>query len=505
MKYRVHSLYDQRIAVIAFVAAACLCAHAGESTVDANAQFARDFYASRVSMLMTSDSSNTLGGGGVYVPYYEGFIQCLPDEVDLCGFRASGSTGNTGVNDYMRFSGGSSSQLVSGRVFEFAPGLPINLIHNPPPGPRYEIQVIPEGMLRSNGTNRFSSNGLTNLAGIYPDADNWGQNETLILRTPFYVSDDGSMIESVSMSLLTDHDGSAGLAVHSFDPQPRMDIQFSTDHIGLQLVDAVFENTPTTRIGVRFSGDTDLDDSDEPGKRVVWFNPILYKQKFANANHGFYIDNISAGGFSVFDQISALDPDLIDDFFQTVPRPFNASMIWLGQNAESDEWNGELGQIWGERIEELGDIMIQAGIDAGYAQAVTPVLITPPRAEGTYPNSRFAAMNEALDEIASRRGWVHFDFHSLVGDSLGNINPDFVGGNPHPSQSGTTFVLEKFYRHLNCLRAEFSGDDTRNFFDVSAFLMLYNSNDPKADMNGDGALNFFDVSAFLTAFNADCP
>lgn len=44
-----------------------------------------------------------------------------------------------------------------------------------------------------------------------------------------------------------------------------------------------------------------------------------------------------------------------------------------------------------------------------------------------------------------------------------------------------------------------------NFFDVSAFLSAYNSQDPAADFNGDGSFNFFDVSEFLTVFNAGCP
>lgn len=44
-----------------------------------------------------------------------------------------------------------------------------------------------------------------------------------------------------------------------------------------------------------------------------------------------------------------------------------------------------------------------------------------------------------------------------------------------------------------------------NFFDVSAFLVAYNAQDPIADFNADGMVNFFDVSAFLTAFNNGCP
>ena len=53
--------------------------------------------------------------------------------------------------------------------------------------------------------------------------------------------------------------------------------------------------------------------------------------------------------------------------------------------------------------------------------------------------------------------------------------------------------------------ADLNGDGALDFFDVSAFLVAYNAQDPVADFNDDGMFNFFDVSAFLTAFNAGCP
>jgi choice-of-anchor B domain-containing protein len=44
-----------------------------------------------------------------------------------------------------------------------------------------------------------------------------------------------------------------------------------------------------------------------------------------------------------------------------------------------------------------------------------------------------------------------------------------------------------------------------NFFDVSAFLSAFNSQEVSADLNGDGNFDFFDISSFLTQFNAGCP
>ena len=51
-------------------------------------------------------------------------------------------------------------------------------------------------------------------------------------------------------------------------------------------------------------------------------------------------------------------------------------------------------------------------------------------------------------------------------------------------------------------------DGQLNFFDLSAYLGLFNAQDPAADFfpdGGDGQFNFFDVSAYLAAYNAGCP
>ncbi len=48
--------------------------------------------------------------------------------------------------------------------------------------------------------------------------------------------------------------------------------------------------------------------------------------------------------------------------------------------------------------------------------------------------------------------------------------------------------------------ADFTGDGAVDFFDISAFLAAFNSQQAAADFDGDGEYSFFDVSAFLTAF-----
>ncbi|MBL4809095.1 MAG: PQQ-dependent sugar dehydrogenase [Phycisphaerales bacterium] len=56
----------------------------------------------------------------------------------------------------------------------------------------------------------------------------------------------------------------------------------------------------------------------------------------------------------------------------------------------------------------------------------------------------------------------------------------------------------------SCL-PDMNGDETLDFFDISAFLTAFSAGDLSADFTGDGALDFFDISAFLTAFATGCP
>ena len=53
--------------------------------------------------------------------------------------------------------------------------------------------------------------------------------------------------------------------------------------------------------------------------------------------------------------------------------------------------------------------------------------------------------------------------------------------------------------------ADLNEDTVLNFFDVSAFIIAFTSEDFLADFNNDGELNFFDVSEFIVAFNNGCP
>ncbi len=54
-----------------------------------------------------------------------------------------------------------------------------------------------------------------------------------------------------------------------------------------------------------------------------------------------------------------------------------------------------------------------------------------------------------------------------------------------------------------CL-TDFYIDGELDFFDVSAFLDAFQTQDPMADLNGDGNFNFFDVSMFIVEYQSGC-
>lgn len=57
----------------------------------------------------------------------------------------------------------------------------------------------------------------------------------------------------------------------------------------------------------------------------------------------------------------------------------------------------------------------------------------------------------------------------------------------------------------NICQPDFNNDGALDFFDISAFLVAFESEDPTANFNGDANFDFFDVSAFLSAFSQGCP
>lgn len=87
--------------------------------------------------------------------------------------------------------------------------------------------------------------------------------------------------------------------------------------------------------------------------------------------------------------------------------------------------------------------------------------------------------------------------------AAGNLDPSDASGSPTMADRD---VLAGLVGPVPCSSADLAEPfGELSFFDVSAFLLAFNSGDAAADINIDGELNFFDVSQFLALFSAGCP
>lgn len=83
----------------------------------------------------------------------------------------------------------------------------------------------------------------------------------------------------------------------------------------------------------------------------------------------------------------------------------------------------------------------------------------------------------------------------LSHSGLGQLDTDLKSGS-----LTTNFTIDA----ENPCPADLNGDETLDFFDVSAFLTAFSANDPIADFNADGLYDFFDISAFLSLYAQGC-
>ena len=74
----------------------------------------------------------------------------------------------------------------------------------------------------------------------------------------------------------------------------------------------------------------------------------------------------------------------------------------------------------------------------------------------------------------------------------------------NPDRFNLSVLLNRIDPPPAC-RADITRDGELNFFDISAFLVLFSAHHSIADINDDCRFDFFDISAFLQAFSAGCP
>lgn len=95
------------------------------------------------------------------------------------------------------------------------------------------------------------------------------------------------------------------------------------------------------------------------------------------------------------------------------------------------------------------------------------------------------------------------DDPGFVLQTLDGVGISALGGAGRAWGMGAT-GLQKYQIPTDDCAADFNGDGTADFFDVTEYLAAYAAGDPSADLTGDGSIDFFDLQLFLTLFGLGC-
>jgi hypothetical protein len=161
-------------------------------------------------------------------------------------------------------------------------------------------------------------------------------------------------------------------------------------------------------------------------------------------------------------------------------------------------------------------------IDGDLADSMKTIGINFGAPDGTAIHNGDGTWTWEIDSSTSDAGTGQEDRFVIYSppDSFGYVY--YAGGfwfggfecNSEPLPDGPGYTPAAMFEHrlfgpsvscLSCCLADINGDGLVDFFDVSLFIQLFQSQDPLADMNNDGQWDFFDVSQFVQEFSAGCP
>lgn len=154
-------------------------------------------------------------------------------------------------------------------------------------------------------------------------------------------------------------------------------------------------------------------------------------------------------------------------------------------------------------LQAVGNFMDEAGGAADWNPADASFAMTPLGQGRYFYDATISTPGSYAFKASYGSGWSH-----QVGTDGFNDDARVLAFETAETNQKVRLIVDLRAQRLEALAnlcpPDINNDGTLNFFDVSAFLAAFNSDNPLADFTGDGDLNFFDVSAFLMAFNAGC-
>jgi len=238
-------------------------------------------------------------------------------------------------------------------------------------------------------------------------------------------------------------------------------------------------------------------------------------------DRGLVVSHISQAGWSAFDHLNTLNQDALDAIIE-MNEGVDTLILVLGHNRE-DDFNASTNPLaYPINMKALADRVRSRHLALGFAEPkVVMVAPWPLGSEGQ--NARLALQTRDLFELCATEGYGFinlFDFFGrqpLIGmmtTPRGTFEYTMDSFLTHPNNAATASHLAQDIE-WNFARANWTDAcpadlaapfGELNFFDLSAYLALFNAGDPAADLaQPAGVFNFFDLAAYLASYNAGCP
>jgi hypothetical protein len=236
---------------------------------------------------------------------------------------------------------------------------------------------------------------------------------------------------------------------------------------------------------------------------------------------GLVFSGISQSGWSVYDHLNTLNADSIRSVV-AMNEGVDLVIMMFGHNREDDLDDVTNPDALVHNLHALTERIRTIQADMGYGRP-DMLLIAPWMRGEDVGSARLLIVAQQMREIAQAAGFGFinlYDFyarippHGILQTPRGTHQYTLDFYRSHPADAATASnIMQDIEWHFNpenwsdACRADLAepfGD--LNFFDLAAYLALFNAQGAAADLaEPAGMFNFFDLAAYLNAFNAGCP
>jgi hypothetical protein len=214
-------------------------------------------------------------------------------------------------------------------------------------------------------------------------------------------------------------------------------------------------------------------------------------------------------------KLNASDPGVNDWFGFVVGISGTTAIVGAPQNDDAAP-NSNSGSaylfdiITGQQLSKLTASDAASGDVFGYAVSIsgTTAIVGAYLNDDhfTFDNGLIYAFDTTTGQELFRLGASDAANNDRLGESVAISGSTIIAGAYQDDDVGVNSGSAYVFQIADPCPADLTGDGVLNFFDLAAFIALFNAGDPAADLAAPfGVFNFFDLAAYVASYNVGCP